>query len=1079
MDRNEMTQALLRRCETSIEHRDILPLFDPETVALAASLAAITDADDIDHLDAAYALGYWHWLRHQKLPEGQDREDLVQSVYWLELVHVVDPERVPDWLWDLATGRLAGENPVAVIPGGEVDEDDDEAFALYLYRGALEVLRDPEMSADRGTLAAAAGHLEFALQLCKDYPDRRRAYASLRVEVLMILYNLISDPEVLDQLVGAAREAVALAAPDDRPGVLSILGDVLRLRFRLSHRREDLEEALAVAQAAVTDVPTGHADRGAVIASLAVTYGLRFADGSDMEDLELAVRAARQAAAAISNDDPSAAELLQELVNILHVGFGRTGRLADLEEALSVGQRALVLAHEDEPYHSELACDVAAVWHSQYVHTGRLSDLQEAIRLARGALSRPTGDRPDPGAVATLASLLRSRFERTGKAADLDEAVELHRQAVALMAGAADHALFQADLSDALHFRFRATKARADLREAILLAEEALAAGVRSADDVAHLSYQLSSVLMTEFEHSAKKDSLRRAINAVRSALADAPDDHPARAAYLSLLASELMAWSEVGGGDDARIDAVAAARTAAATDTAPALDRVQMWIWAASYATTPTEAVDAWERAFALLPILVDDALAPADRRHHLSLLTGMASDAAAAAIALGDPARAWRFLEQARGVLIGHALLGRTESSRLRAAHPDLAERAAQLRRILNTEVTMTGVSSGAGEAARRTRAAAEWQDLLATIRSQAGFADYGRPPTLEELRQAVPGGVAVAVNVSPQRCDALILHTDRAEVIPLPALTLEDVHTQADAFITMAHASRERDQNAIANGLRWLWDTTVGPIMDHLGYTATPDGNWPHVWWLPTGLLATLPLHAAGHHDDPPGHARRSVIDRVVSSYTATLSMLRHTSHAGSAHTSAVVVGVDQAPGRRSLAYAEDEASLVLRLLPAAVNVRTLLGPQATAAGVMAALPGAGWAHFACHARAAADPADSHLLLYDGELPVHELAALDLDGGHLAYLSACTTAYAGGPLLDESIHIASALQLAGFRHVVGTLWPMADIIGPEIAGYFYGGLAASMSPAEAVHQAVRSLRQDYPGHPTHWAAHVHYGS
>ncbi|MCA2227374.1 CHAT domain-containing protein [Nonomuraea aurantiaca] len=54
--------------------------------------------------------------------------------------------------------------------------------------------------------------------------------------------------------------------------------------------------------------------------------------------------------------------------------------------------------------------------------------------------------------------------------------------------------------------------------------------------------------------------------------------------------------------------------------------------------------------------------------------------------------------------------------------------------------------------------------------------------------------------------------------------------------------------------------------------------------------------------------------------------------------------------------------------------------------------------------------------------------ELTSLVIDDGYLAYLSACTTAFGGVELLDESVHIASALQLAGFTHVIGTLWPIA---------------------------------------------------
>ena len=75
-----------------------------------------------------------------------------------------------------------------------------------------------------------------------------------------------------------------------------------------------------------------------------------------------------------------------------------------------------------------------------------------------------------------------------------------------------------------------------------------------------------------------------------------------------------------------------------------------------------------------------------------------------------------------------------------------------------------------------------------------------------------------------------------------------------------------------------LAWIWDTITGPVLAALGHTSTPaDGeSWPQVWWCPVGLLAYLPLHAAGHHADvAAGQPHpRTALDRVISSYTTTV-------------------------------------------------------------------------------------------------------------------------------------------------------------------------------------------------------------
>jgi hypothetical protein len=57
------------------------------------------------------------------------------------------------------------------------------------------------------------------------------------------------------------------------------------------------------------------------------------------------------------------------------------------------------------------------------------------------------------------------------------------------------------------------------------------------------------------------------------------------------------------------------------------------------------------------------------------------------------------------------------------------------------------------------------------------------------------------------------------------------------------------------------------------------------------------------------------------------------------------------------------------------------------------------------------------------------VVDISSLHREIADLAYLSACSTARVGAALTDEAIHLASTFQLAGYRHVVATLWPIND--------------------------------------------------
>ena len=168
----------------------------------------------------------------------------------------------------------------------------------------------------------------------------------------------------------------------------------------------------------------------------------------------------------------------------------------------------------------------------------------------------------------------------------------------------------------------------------------------------------------------------------------------------------------------------------------------------------------------------------------------------------------------------------------------------------------------------------------------------------------------------------------------------------------------------------------------------------------------------------------------------------------------------------------------------------HVQVLHGPSATFANVVAALKDHNVAHFACHGRSdLTDPQESSLLLADSDEQPFTLSALSnlhLEQGSLAFLSACGTSEITPRLRDEALHITSGFQLAGFRHVIGTLWPVNDRSCADIARSVYAKLTADgtqpVDPdqtAYAIHDAVRRLRAETPGFPTDWAPYVHVGA
>lgn len=349
---------------------------------------------------------------------------------------------------------------------------------------------------------------------------------------------------------------------------------------------------------------------------------------------------------------------------------------------------------------------------------------------------------------------------------------------------------------------------------------------------------------------------------------------------------------------------------------------------------------------------------------------------------------------------------------------------------------------------------------------------------------------------MNVSRYRGDALLLTADPGvpvRVLPLLRLTRGEVIRQVNLLNA---ALRNGQVGAMTLAvLSWLWDEVADPVLRALGLDRprTEEGPWPRIWWCPVGEMAYLPLHAAGHHDAsgqlPAPQA--AVIDRAISSYTPSVQALLHARRdrrpATEAASSAVIVAMTQTPDAVPLPGAGEEASVIQQLIPGS---RLLSGADATYDALAEALPRHRIVHLACHGEVNwRNPAASRLLLHDyatAPFSVAELSSLHLPYADLAYLSACSTAVTSQALADGALHITSAFQIAGFRNVIGTLWPVSDKVAADIAVHFYRDLTRDGTTrpdvtrsAAALHHAVRRARGRYSHLPWLWAGHVHTGA
>jgi tetratricopeptide (TPR) repeat protein len=939
------------------------------------------------------------------------------------------------------------EQAVAATPSGHTDRP------LYLNNAATAYRERFARTGDLGDLDHAIAAADTAVAACGHRHPRLALCLDTLGGALSDRFERTGRGDDLDRAIRCKEHAVVLAPDSLRANSLSNLSHTYRLRFGRTGDLADLDRAVDTAERAVAATPVDHPDLAVRLNNLGLTYGSRFERTGRTEDLDRAIGHQERAAAATPDDLPGLAMVLSNLALSYQRRFDRTGAPDDLDRAVAAATRALAATPADHPDLGIRLTNSAAVHRARYEHRGDTADLDRVVAHHERAFAVFPADHPSRArAASNLTVAYRLRYRRTGDGAELDRAADVGRQAVAATpVDGPDFPLRLGNLASVLLARYRHSGAAADLDEAIAHQDTALAAVPADHPDRARHLSDLSVLLQAKAARTGAAEDRARGLALVTESVAATPGDHAQRAKRLRNYALMLERRGDVTATEAGML----AAHVFAARQSPPADQVGARWV-AGRVAHTAGEdeiARRLLDAAVELLPSVPARETSHLDQEHRLDGHLGLVGEAVAVHCALGDPAGAVRVAEQGRGILLAAQLDARTDVSGLETGHPELARRFRAVR---------TALGSGDGpDADHRRRLWTEHDELLAHIRGLPGWDRFLLPPAWEELRPAAAGGTAVLVNAGSTRADAVLVTEDADPVlVPLPALTLDDLDTHTLSLQrVMAETgltARLRRQRVLTELLGWLWDTAVGPILDHV------DSR--RVWWLPTGLLGQLPLHAAGHPGQP------GALDRVVSSYTPTLRALRHSRNRPAATADRrLTVAMTSTPGMADLPATVEEA--------AALRAETVLrNENATVDAVLRALPEVSTAHFACHASTdPAAPSRGGLHLHDGVLPITEISRLRLAAAELAYLSACSTGQVSRRHANESTHLASAFQLAGFRHVIASLWPLEDTIAATAADRFH---RLTTPPAEALHEVTLSLRADTPAHPHRWAPLIHSG-
>lgn len=836
-------------------------------------------------------------------------------------------------------------------------------------------------------------------------------------------------------------------------------------------------------------------------------------------DFEKAVELIKRSIELADVDDPKLelwyGKLRQELFNRSE----STGTIKDLLSAFEVfGEKIPYLNEPVDKFR------LSVLLQNRHLFFGSMLDLEKSIDILEKLLTDVPDEENYAAILILLGNNLRIRARRTYSRSDCDRSIELQEKALKWMK---EHQkVTQENLAICLGSKassllrryyvtgqdkkpYDTTGQETDLDRAIQLYNEAVNLAIRG-PHLGNLLSTLAAAILERYEKRKSGDDLEIVISTCKRALELQGGAFTAQSRALLGSALQFRAKSTNLDSDWEQVietyecgaiclDSPVAHRIMAADDGGNSI-----------FHRDAHRASQLFETAVNLLPALSPRFLIRNDQQYSLTYFYGTVWSAASACLEVsGDTYKAIQLTERGRGIIASLQLDIHSDISMLEQQHPDLGKRFSEVRNVIGSmastlEDTSSFNSSNADEVRRLTE---EFNSLLATIRNLEGFSSFLDCPTESELKQLAKPGPIVIFSVSVFRSDALLITHQGLKSIPLLGLKHKDVVAYAQDFVEAISARSVKhyaeSSRKMKKVLEWLWDVAVSDVLKELGFTKTPEENedWRRVWWVRAGLFGLFPLHAAGYHETEP---RISTIDRVVSSYTPTIKSLAHSRRAvesiDSGEQKVLLVGMPTTADQDDLLVVDEEINELAKLFPNTPSTTIKRNPDRSE--IIPILRDAEIFHFSGHGMSSAiDPSLSCLLLNDWKtepLTVSNLRSLEIQNGRFTYLSACHSASSANSelrLLDESIHISSAFQLAGFRTVVATLWYVYADHSKTVAKELYESMLDQSKilhcdrSAIALHHTVRRLRDElrkFPGlrrlrpdNPLVWAAYILTGA
>ncbi|CAE6488349.1 unnamed protein product, partial [Rhizoctonia solani] len=882
--------------------------------------------------------------------------------------------------------------------------------------------------------------------------------------------------------------------PSDHPDLprhLACLGSSYYSRFQRLGDLDDIKKSIEYEARALDLTPSDHPDLPDRLASLGQSYYDQFQRLGELDDIERAIEYKTRALDITPSDHPELSRWVTSLGSSYFIRFQRLGELDDIERSIEYKIRALNTTPSDHPDLPHRLDSLGQSYYSRYQRLGELDDIKKSIKYETRAITLTPSDYPDlPHRLGSLGQSYYLRFQRLGEMRDIEKSIEYDTRALDLTPSDHPHMpLRLANLGLCFHSRFQRLDELGDIDKSIEYNSRAFNLTPNNHPHFPDRLVSLGSSYYDRFRLQGDVDDIEGAIGFLTHARDLTPADHPYLPSRHYLIANVQFSQFQLTGDSSVLQDSLTSFRRACQSKIGAPRDRFRhAFRWAIIASTyTAFNPIEAHQTAINLLPQFIWLGATPSQRYQDLLTATGLAINAASAAISVPDYHLAVKWLEDARCVVWNQSLMLRTPLDQLQSSNPDLATRLQIVANQLYTASSESAVAptlpsdwaTQEQHAQQRRRLAKEYNELLSRAREIPGFKDFLRLVNKKGLTAAARNGPIVVLNCHENHGDALIIMPGKQIVrhLPLKNCSQEEMRQAWSAIARSLRSKgiRERgikllqqpgQKDKIQSTLLTLWKDIVKPVLDFLGYTdKNSTSSLPHITWCPTGPMSFLPLHAAGDYDQPGS----SIFDHVISSYTPTLTALLVSTPNTLTPTSRVLaIGQTNTPGRNPLPGTATELEHVRAHTHNKVEYSELIDDQATIATVLDAMEHHDWVHLACHAHQNVnDPTKSGFFLHDGTLDLASINRRSFRNKGLAFLSACQTATGDEKLPDEAIHLASGMLMAGYSSVIATMWSVSDSDAPFVADKVYAelmkdGKVGNGEAGRALHYAIAALRE-----------------